>query len=106
MITSKITILSEGNNRLTYETKKTRNDEDLARRLRTDGPTDRRTNGPTDQQTDKPAYRDARTLLKTFPSQGRKEMLGHIWQKNDVSIIDDDGDSDGDDDDRKIDDYV
>ena len=29
-------------------------------------------------------------------------MLGHIWQKNDVSIVDDDdGDSDGDDDDRK-----
>ena len=51
MITSTITILSEGNNRLTYETKKTRNDEDLARRLRTNGPTDQRTNGPTDRQT-------------------------------------------------------
>ena len=62
MITSTITILSEGNNRLTYETKKLRNDEDLARRLRTDRPTDQRTDG----RTDKPAYRDMRTHLKTM----------------------------------------
>ena len=42
MITSTITILCEGNNRFNYETKKSRNDEDLARRLGpTDGPTDR-----------------------------------------------------------------
>ena len=63
MITSTITILCEGSNRLTYETKKPRNDEDLARRL---GPTDRPTDGRTDGRTDKPAYRDARTHLKTF----------------------------------------
>ena len=54
MITSTITILCEGNKILTYETKKPRNDEDLARRLRR-----------TDGRTDKPAYKDARTHLKS-----------------------------------------
>ena len=86
MITSSITILCEGNNRLTYETKKPRNDEDLARRL---GPTDR----PTDRRTDKPAYRDARTHLKSIVLLYCKvvsdlfsvEMLGtqygHYWRR-------------------------
>ena len=46
IIPSRITILCVDNNRLTYETKKPRNDEDLARRL---GPTD----GPTDGQTNR-----------------------------------------------------
>ena len=51
--------------RCRYQAKKPRDDEDRARRLQTNGPTDQQTNGPTDRQTDKPAYRDARTHLKS-----------------------------------------
>ena len=37
--------------RCRYQAKKPRDDEDRARRLQTNGPTDRQTNGPTDQRT-------------------------------------------------------
>ena len=85
MITSTITILCEGNNRLTYETKKPRNIEDLARR----------TNGPMDQ----PAYSDARTHIKRILGQSKRKY--ELQRVSDGEAADDDDDGDGDDEDRK-----